>query len=257
MPEESTPTAKEPDGKPKSEKTPIFRLLAALLLPFMYLVARYRIEGGENLPKQGAFVLSPNHYSEIDPVVVGVYVWNLGRAPRYLAKASLFEVPVLGWLLRKSGQIPVRRAGSTRGSDPLAAGEKLASEGLAVIVYPEGSLTRDPDLWPMRGKSGAVRMALEAGVPLIPMAQWGTQAVLPRYGKRISLFPRKTIRAKIGTPLDLSRFEGRKIDSALLTEATGMLMRAIAELLSELRGEPAPEELWDPSKHNQSEIGRF
>ena len=257
MPEESTPTAKEPDGKPKSEKTPIFRLLAALLLPFMYLVARYRIEGGENLPKQGAFVLSPNHYSEIDPVVVGVYVWNLGRAPRYLAKASLFEVPVLGWLLRKSGQIPVQRAGSTRGSDPLAAGEKLASEGLAVIVYPEGSLTRDPDLWPMRGKSGAVRMALEAGVPLIPMAQWGTQAVLPRYGKRISLFPRKTIRAKIGTPLDLSRFEGRKIDSALLTEATGMLMRAIAELLSELRGEPAPEELWDPSKHNQSEIGRF
>jgi len=257
VPEESTPTAKEPDGKPKSEKTPIFRLLAALLLPFMYLVARYRIEGGENLPKQGAFVLSPNHYSEIDPVVVGVYVWNLGRAPRYLAKASLFEVPVLGWLLRKSGQIPVQRAGSTRGSDPLAAGEKLASEGLAVIVYPEGSLTRDPDLWPMRGKSGAVRMALEAGVPLIPMAQWGTQAVLPRYGKRISLFPRKTIRAKIGTPLDLSRFEGRKIDSALLTEATGMLMRAIAELLSELRGEPAPEELWDPSKHNQSEIGRF
>ena len=257
MPEESTPTAKEPGGKPKSEKIPVFRVLAGLLLPFMYLVARYKLEGEETLPKQGAFVLSPNHYSEIDPVVVGVYVWKQGRAPRYLAKASLFTVPVLGWLLRKSGQIPVQRAGSTRGSDPLAAGEKLASEGLAVIVYPEGSLTRDPDLWPMRGKSGAVRMALEAGVPLIPMAQWGTQAVLPRYGKRISLFPRKTIRAKFGAPLDLSRFEGRKIDSALLTEATGMLMKAIAELLSELRGEPAPEELWDPSKHNQSEIGRF
>jgi 1-acyl-sn-glycerol-3-phosphate acyltransferase len=257
VPEESTSTAKEPVGKPKSEKIPIFRVLAGLLLPFMYLVARYELEGDETLPKQGAFVLSPNHYSEIDPVVVGVYVWKQGRAPRYLAKASLFTVPVLGWLLRKSGQIPVQRAGSTRGSDPLAAGEKLAAEGLAVIVYPEGSLTRDPDLWPMRGKTGAVRMALEAGVPLIPMAQWGTQAVLPRYGKRISLFPRKTIRAKFGSPLDLSRFEGRKIDSALLTEATGMLMKAIAELLSELRGEPAPEELWDPSKHNQSEIGRF
>ncbi len=257
MPEESTPAATKPDGKPKSEKTPIFRLLAALLLPFMYFVARYRVEGEENLPQHGAFVLSPNHYSEIDPVVVGVFVWRLGRAPRYLAKASLFTVPVVGWLLRTSGQVPVQRAGMARGHDPLAAANKLASEGHAVIIYPEGSLTRDPELWPMRGKSGAVRMALEAGVPLIPMAQWGTQAVLPRYGKRISLFPRKTIRAKIGAPLDLSAFEGRKLDSALLNEATALLMKAIAGLLSELRGEPAPEVLWDPSQHNQSEIGRF
>lgn len=257
MPEESTPAAKKPGGHPKSEKTPIFRLLAALLLPFMYFVARYEVEGAEKLPKHGAFVLSPNHYSEIDPVVVGVFVWRLGRAPRYLAKASLFKVPVLGWLLKKSGQIPVQRAGVVRGSDPLAAANKLAAEGLAVIIYPEGSLTRDPDLWPMRGKSGAVRMALEAGVPLIPMAHWGTQKVLPRYGKRISLFPRKTIRAKIGDPVDLSAFVGRKVDTVVLTEATALLMRRIAELLSELRDEPAPAVLWDPSKHNQSEIGRF
>ncbi|MEO7122044.1 MAG: lysophospholipid acyltransferase family protein [Lacisediminihabitans sp.] len=257
MPEESTPTAKKPEGKPKSEKTPVFRLLAALLLPFMYFVARYEVEGEENLPKHGAFILSPNHYSEIDPVVVGVFVWRLGRAPRYLAKASLFKVPVLGWLLRKSGQVPVQRTGVVRGSDPLAAANKLAHEGLAVIIYPEGSLTRDPDLWPMRGKSGAVRMALEAGVPLIPMAQWGTQAVLPRYGKRISLFPRKTIRARIGTPVDLSAFAGRKLDSATLNEATALLMTHIAALLSDLRGEPAPAVLWDPSQHNQSEIGRF
>lgn len=257
VPEESTPAAKKPAGKPKSEKIAIFRLLAALLLPFMYFVARYRVEGEENLPKHGAFVLSPNHYSEIDPVVVGVFVWRLGRAPRYLAKASLFKIPVFGWLLRKSGQIPVQRAGVVRGSDPLSAANKLATEGLAVVIYPEGSLTRDPELWPMRGKSGAVRMALEAGVPLIPMAQWGAQAVLPRYGKRMSLFPRKTIRAKIGAPIDLSAYAGRKVDTALLNEATGLLMTRIAELLSDLRGEPAPAELWDPSKHNQSEIGRF
>ena len=217
----------------------------------------FSLQGGEKLPKHGAFVLSPNHYSEIDPVVVGVYVWRLGRAPRYLAKASLFTVPVLGWFLRKSGQIPVQRAGAARGSDPLAAAAKLAKDGLAVIIYPEGSLTRDPELWPMRGKSGAVRMALEAGVPLIPMAHWGTQAVMPRYGKRISLFPRKTIRAKIGDPVDLSAFAGRKIDTAVLNEATALLMKDIAALLSELRGEPAPAQLWDPSQHDQSEIGRF
>jgi 1-acyl-sn-glycerol-3-phosphate acyltransferase len=255
--EESTPAAKKLTGKPKSEKIPIFRLVAALLLPFMYFVARYRVEGEEHLPEQGAFILSPNHYSEIDPVVVGVFVWRAGRAPRYLAKASLFKVPVFGWIMSKSGQIPVQRAGSLRGHDPLAAANKLAAEGLAVVIYPEGSLTRDPDLWPMRGKSGAVRMALEAGVPLIPMAQWGTQAVLPRYGKRISLFPRKTIRAKFGAPIDLSAFAGRKVDTAMLNEATALLMRRIAELLAELRDEPAPAVLWDPGQHNQSEIGRF
>ncbi len=259
MTDEPKPTAEQPGEhpKPKSEKTPVFRVLAALVLPFMYLIARYRVEDGDKLPKQGAFILSPNHYSEIDPVVVGIFVWRLGRAPRYLAKASLFKVPVLGWFLRKSGQIPVERAGAVRGSDPLAAAKKLAESGRAVIIYPEGSLTRDPDLWPMRGKSGAVRMALEAGVPLIPMAHWGTQAVMPRYGKRISVFPPKTIHAKIGDPVDLSAFAGRKIDSATLNEATAVLMRDIAALLADLRGEPAPTVLWDPSQHDQSEIGRF
>lgn len=246
-----------PAGKPKSEKIVIFRVLAALVLPFMYFVARYRVEGEEHLPQHGAFILSPNHYSEIDPLVVGVFVWRSGRAPRYLAKASLFTVPVLGWMMSKTGQIPVQRAGSLRGHDPLAAANKLAADGLAVVIYPEGSLTRDPGLWPMRGKSGAVRMALEAGVPLIPMAHWGTQNVMPRYGKRISLFPRKTIRARYGTPIDLSAFAGRKIDTATLNEATALLMRRIAELLAELRDEPAPAVLWDPSQHHQSEIGRF
>lgn len=241
----------------KSEKTPIFRLLAFLLLPFMTLLARYVLHGTEKVPVTGAFVLAPNHYSEIDPIVIGVAMWKVGRMPRYLAKASLFTVPVLGWLLRKSGQVPVQRAGAVRGSDPLAAANKIVAEGHAVVIYPEGSLTRDPELWPMRGKTGAVRMALEAGIPLIPMAHWGTQLVLPRYGKRISLFPRKTIRAKIGDPVDLSAFAGRKIDTAVLTEATAVLMKAIAALLSELRNEPAPTTLWDPSQHNQSEIGRF
>jgi 1-acyl-sn-glycerol-3-phosphate acyltransferase len=126
-----------------------------------------------------------------------------------------------------------------------------------VVVYPEGSLTRDPDLWPMRGKTGAVRMALEAGVPLIPAAHWGTQLVMPRYAKKISVFPRKTILVKIGDPVDLSAFEGRGLDPATLNEATAVLMAAITALLADLRGEPAPAEPWDPSKHKQSETGRF
>ncbi len=241
----------------RSEKIPIFRLLAGLLIPLMEVLARYIIIDGDKLPKHGAFICAPNHYSEIDPVVVGRVMYKLGRAPRYLTKASLFTVPVVGWFLRTSGQIPVERAGAVRGSDPLAAANKLAEEGLAVVVYPEGSLTRDPDLWPMRGKTGAVRLALQAGVPLVPMAHWGTQLVMPRYGKKISFFPRKTIRVKIGDPVDLSAFVGRGLDPKTLHEATAVLMAAITALLVDLRGEPAPAEPWDPSKHDQREIGRF
>ncbi|MET4783024.1 1-acyl-sn-glycerol-3-phosphate acyltransferase [Glaciihabitans sp. UYNi722] len=241
----------------KSERIPIFRVLAGVLIPPMELLARFEIIDGDKMPKHGAFICAPNHFSELDPVVVGRVMWKLGRAPRYLAKASLFRMPVVGWVLRKSGQVPVERTGAVRASDPLASATKLAKEGLAVVVYPEGSLTRDPGLWPMRGKTGAVRLALQSGVPLIPVAHWGTQLIMPRYGQKISLFPRKTIRVKIGDPVDLSAFAGRGLDPATLREATALLMAAITVLLADLRDETPPAEVWDPAKHNQSEIGRF
>ncbi|MET4582144.1 1-acyl-sn-glycerol-3-phosphate acyltransferase [Conyzicola nivalis] len=244
------------DRGPGSEKTPIFRLLAAIAVPPMNLMAKLRLSGVENVPRTGAFVLAPNHYSEIDPLVVGVAMWKIGRMPRYMAKASLFKIPVVGRLLHASGQIPVERAGS-RGSDPLAAARQIADQGLAVVIYPEGTLTRDPDLWPMRGKSGAVRTALEQGIPVIPVAHWGTQLLMPRYGKKISVFPRKTIDVRFGPAVDLSAFAGRKLDSATLTEATDVVMDAITAIFEELRGQTAPAERWDPAKHNQKDTGRF
>jgi len=244
------------DRGPGSEKTPIFRLLAAIAVPPMNLMAKLRLSGVENVPCTGAFVLAPNHYSEIDPLVVGVAMWKIGRMPRYMAKASLFKIPVVGRLLHASGQIPVERAGS-RGSDPLAAARQIADQGLAVVIYPEGTLTRDPDLWPMRGKSGAVRTALEQGIPVIPVAHWGTQLLMPRYGKKISVFPRKTIDVRFGPAVALSAFAGRKLDSATLTEATDVVMDAITAIFEELRGQTAPAERWDPAKHNQKDTGRF
>jgi 1-acyl-sn-glycerol-3-phosphate acyltransferase len=251
------PSDRRRSEKPRSEKIAIFRLLAFLLVPPMEVLARYVIIDGHKLPTSGAFVFSPNHYSEIDPVVIGRVMYKLGRVPRYLAKASLFAVPVVGWFLRTSGQIPVERTGMVRGHDPIAAADAIAQAGHAIVIYPEGSLTRDPDLWPMRGKTGAVRMALLADIPLIPVAHWGAQHVMPRYGKKISLFPRKMITVKIGDPVDLSPFRGKGLDPKLLTEATAVLMTEIAKLLGDLRDEPAPAETWDPSKHSQSEIGRF
>lgn len=238
----------------------MFWVLASLILPLWSCMVRYRFTADSKLPATGPFILSPNHYSEIDPIVVGAGVWHLGRLPRFMAKASLFTVPVLGWLLRSTGQVPVERAGTLRAAsaaNPMGAAGDLIRNNAGVIVYPEGSLTRDPDLWPMRGKTGAVRLALETGIPLIPMAHWGTQHLMPRYAKRIHPIPRKTIHIAVGEALDLSRFAERDIDQKTVTEATELLMDEITRLLAGLRGEAPPAERWDPGKHQQSETGRF
>ncbi|MFV0433798.1 MAG: lysophospholipid acyltransferase family protein [Leucobacter sp.] len=245
----------------EKRKPSVFWLLAALILPLWSAMVRYRFTPQSRLPQHGSFILAPNHYSEIDPVAMGAAVWHLGRLPRFMAKASLFKVPVLGWLLRASGQIPVEREGAARSGrsdkNPMGAAGRLIAEEACVIVYPEGTLTRDPDLWPMRGKSGAVRLALETGIPLIPVAHWGTQTLMPRYAKSIHPIPRKTIHVSVGEPLDLSAYSDRTVDQKLVSEVTRQLMDAITELLAGLRGEEPPKERWDPSQHRQSETGRF
>lgn len=238
-------------------KPSIFWLFGAIALPLMGLMVKFRFHDREKMPQTGAVVITPNHYSNIDPVVIGVATWYLGRLPRFMAKASILKIPVLGWILRKSGQIPVERGGSSRSSAALIAAKELVSKERAVIVYPEGSLTRDPDIWPMRGKSGAVRLALELGIPVIPVAHWGTQNLMARYSKKINVFPRHTIDVKVGDPVDLSEFQGKPLDNKTLTAATTKVMDAITALLEDLRGEKAPATRWNPAEHNQSETGRF
>lgn len=237
----------------KSEKTAIFRTFGFLLIPFMELVGRYRLHGTQNIPAVGSVVVSPNHYSDIDPIVIGYALYKLGRMPRFLAKASLFRIPVAGWMLRKAGQVPVERAGRNA-ANPLAAARRVAAAGHVVVIYPEGTLTRDPDLWPMRGKFGAVRTALDAGIPLIPAVSWGAQKILPRYG-RLRLFPRQDVDVVFGPPLDLAEFAGKSSDSKALAAATTKLMNTLAAMVGELRGETPPAKRWDPAEHGQSEIG--
>ncbi|MEO8907118.1 MAG: lysophospholipid acyltransferase family protein [Microbacteriaceae bacterium] len=249
----------DPARRPRSEKgqPSAFWVLAALVLPPLWLIVRFRIIDREKLPKHGAFVIAPNHYSEFDPVVVAAVAWKLGRAPRFLTKASLFTVPIVGWLLARSGQIPVERSSRSRTGAPLRAAEKLVENGQCVIIYPEGSLTRDPDLWPMRGKTGAARMALEHDIPVIPVAHWGTQQVMPRYSKRISFFPRKDVSIVFGDPVDLSEFRGKPLNASALAAATNAIMQDVTALLEGLRGETAPPERWNPTAHDQKETGRF
>jgi 1-acyl-sn-glycerol-3-phosphate acyltransferase len=219
-------------------------------------MARIRIRHPEKLPATGPFILAPNHHSNIDPLVVGLAVWRVGRAPRFMAKASLFRIPVVGALIRAAGQIPVERGGAARGAIPISAAKQLIAKGQGVIVYPEGSLTRDPDLWPMRGKTGAARLALQLGLPVIPAAHWGTQDLMPRYSNRLRIRPRARIEVVFGDPVDLSDL-GRVTDGATLRTATERIMAAVTALVEELRGETAPAERWDPTKHGQSETGTF
>ncbi|MFZ7088457.1 lysophospholipid acyltransferase family protein [Curtobacterium sp. RRHDQ10] len=234
-----------------------FKVVASIIIPTIRFAADFRWHGPRRLPATGPFIVAPNHYTNIDPLVVGTVVWLHRRLPQYLAKASLFRNPVIGYFMRGMGNIPVERSGRTRGSDPLGSGSSLIEGGGGLIVYAEGTLTRDPDMWPMRGKTGAVRMALESDVPLIPMAHWGTQGIMPRYGKRLKLFPKTRVDVVIGEPLDLSAYRGRPIDQQMLLRATDELMTAITALVEQLRGEQAPATRWDPAANNQKETGRF
>lgn len=236
----------------------MFWPLAAIVQPLLTLLFKLEIEGAEKLPREGAYVLAPNHYSEADPLAVALAVWKAGRAPRFMAKESLFRVPVLGWVLRITGMVPVARASSAASARlTLETSETLVRHGRGVIVYPEGTLTRDPGMWPMRGKTGAVRLALAGDIPLIPMAQWGVQAVLPRYGK-LKLWPlRRPVRVAFGDPVDISRFRGERAQPNALVAATDVLMADVAQLLSGLRDEPAPATRWNPADHGQKETGRL
>ena len=251
----SSPRLRASDEK---RRPSVFWPLAAVLVPILSLIARVEIINGEKLPREGPYVLAPSHSTEFDPLIVALAVWRLGRAPRFMAKESLFKVPVLGWALRATGMVPVARSSSAAAArQTIQASEILVAHGRGVIVYPEGTLTRDPGLWPMRGKTGAVRLALADDIPLIPMAHWGGQAILPRYGK-LSLWPlRRHVRVIVGDPVDLSEFTDKRAQPAALIAATDRLMGAIAGLLSQLRGEPAPEKRWDPAEHGQRETGRL
>ena len=231
---------------------------AALVVPAVGWFAKIEIEGGEHLPLDGSYVLAPNHYSEFDPLILAVATWRLGRAPRFMAKESLFRVPVLGWLLRATGMVPVARASTgAAAKQTLAQSTALVADRRGVIVYPEGSLTRDPDMWPMRGKAGAVRLALAAStpIPVIPVATWGVQEILPRYGKLRFWPPRRRVKMLLGPPVDLSAFAGTS--PATLTAATDAVMRDVSILLGRLRDETPPAERWNPSQHGQTEMGRL
>lgn len=218
-----------------------YRVAVILLWPFLRTAVRWDIRGTKELTEDdGGIIVAPNHLSWFDPLSVSYALWTADRPPRFLAKEPLFRVPVIGRIIRGAGQIPVYRETKDAANairDALAALDR----GECVVVYPEGTMTRDPGLWPMSAKTGAVRMALMSGSPLYPMAQWGPQEIMAPYVKEFHILPRKTIHIRVGEPVDLSDLMGRPVDAQTMRIAGERLMDAITGLLAEIRQEDPPE----------------
>lgn len=220
----------------------VVSLLHAVIAP----LTRRDWRNQDKIPRRGGVVLVANHISNVDPLALGQFVAFSGRWPRFLAKESLFRIPVVGPVIRACGQIPVRR-GTAAAQDALAEAIAAADQGRAVVVYAEGTITLDPDLWPMRARTGAARIALSTHAPVVPIGQWGAQDVM--YGKRIHLphlLPRKTFRLIAGDPVPLDDLREQPLTATVLAEATARIMAAVTDLVAELRGERPPAQPFDP-----------
>ncbi len=221
-----------------------YRVAEVILWPPFMALTRRDWRGTENLGTHGeGIIVAPNHISFLDPLVMAHFLHDNGRPPRFMGKQSVFEIPLAGQLIRGAGQIPV-----SRDKDPhkaLAAAEAAVRSGECLVMYPEGTITRDPDTWPMSGKTGALRIALETGAPLVPVAQWGANRIMPPYTTQMHVLPPKTIQVTAGPPLDIEDLRGRPLTKAVLEEGTDRLMDAITGLLEEIRGERAPAQRLD------------
>jgi 1-acyl-sn-glycerol-3-phosphate acyltransferase len=217
-----------------------------VLPPTIRGMMRVEASGQQNIPPKEGVILASNHLSYMDILALSLVVHRAGRYPVFLAKSSLFELPVFGTAMRKLGQLPVFR-GQVDAALVLRDAERVGKEGECVIFYPESTVTRDPEMWPMVAKTGVARLALSAGIPVIPVADWGTQSVLPYGSFRPRVLPRKTVKVLIGPPVDLSEFEGQPLSNQVLRAATDKIMADVAALVGELRGEVPPAKPYHPA----------
>ena len=220
-----------------------YRSAVGLVRPMMSVLTRHEWRGAEHLPATGGCVVAVNHISYIDPFAVAQMLYDNGHPPFFLAKDGLFRLPVLGRWLAATGQVPVvavdgRAAEAYR--DAIAA----VLAGKCIVITPEGTITKDPLGWPMSGKTGAARLALESGVPVLPLAQWGARELLDADGT-FRPWRRPVMRMSLGTPVELEDLRARPVTTELLREATARIMAAITASVAGLRGEAPPEGVWD------------
>lgn len=205
---------------------PIYRPVAGLVKATVMVMGwRVLVTGKEHVPETGPAVVACNHVSYLDPIMVGLATEQRGRLPRFLAKRELFEIPVFGWVLRQMKQVPVDRKGAA--SVAYRDGIERLRQGYLLAVFPEATIR--PEFDPANGKSGAARLALTSGVPLIPMAVWGGQAVATK-GERVRGGRKAPLAMHIGAPVVPEPDEGPH-------DLTWRLMLRIGELAKAAQAE--------------------
>jgi len=227
------------------ELGPWYGFAACVLKPLCWAFTRPDWRGTEHVPQRGGVILASNHISHADPIVLADYVvYGTGRIARFMAKSTLFTGSgLVAKVMRGAQQIPVHRATSDAS---LALSDAVAAlhAGECVVIYPEGTVSREPDKWPMPGKTGVARLTLLSGAPVVPVAQWGAERIHDTYRTRgVHLLPRTRVVLEAGPAVDLSAYEGRALTAEVLRGATDAVLDAITDLLEPLRGERRPHEL--------------
>ena len=224
------------------------RLCEFVMFPLTRILGKPRFEGLEHLAVPGPVLVVANHISQLDPVYTAVFLRKSGRVPHIMAKASLWKIPLIGRVVAGTGQIPVERGGGN-GQVGLQAAIDALKAGLMVMIYPDGTVTRDPDEWPMKPRPGVAALALSADIPVVPVVHWGTSRVFVPYTKGgFHPLPRKEIRVVAGPPIDLSAYRGRPVDARLMREVSYVIQRAVRDLLGQVRGQTPPTEFYDQKK---------
>ncbi|MEI6844988.1 MAG: lysophospholipid acyltransferase family protein [Actinomycetes bacterium] len=248
-------TYEPPSGRPLGTNR-TFSICAKIVIPLLRLFTKRQWSGMENIPRSGPAIVASNHVSYSDVIFFAQYLYKNGRAPRFIGKRSVFDTPIVGRIVLAAGQIPVDRE-SGNANKALDHAVAALKAGHLIGIYPEGTLTRDENLWPMVAKTGLARLAIITQNPIIPVAAWGPSTVLPRYGKVPHLFPRTTVTYVAGKPIDMSPWYGREGDPGALVEATAHVMKILTTMLEEIRGEKAPMSVFDPHTSDLPRTGNF
>jgi 1-acyl-sn-glycerol-3-phosphate acyltransferase len=214
------------------------RLCVIILYPLDAVFFKLRWHRLDRIPATGPVILAVNHNSQADTAAMARLVWQSGRIPRFLIKSGVFGWPIVGRVMKGAGQIPVYR--NTKDADgALRDATRALQRGECVIIYPEGTITHEPDYLPMQGRTGVARLALSnPDVPVIPVGHWGAQHTLGRRG-RFRPVPRKRLHGHVGDAVDLSTFHGTEPSKEALRKMTDEIMRAVSEQVELARSSAA------------------
>jgi 1-acyl-sn-glycerol-3-phosphate acyltransferase len=209
---------------------PTYLLAKAIVKPWMTWF-RWNIEGLENIPREGAAIMAFNHIAFLDAFAAAYAIDLAKRRPRFLAKAELFEDKRIAWILKGAKQIPVKRGTPAA---PMALDEAVAAlrKGEIVVIFPEGTITDDPDLHPMAPKTGLARLALLSDAPVIPCALWGTANVWPKGFSKRWWPPKQDICVRIGEPMQVTGEPNDALDWQRVGEE---VMAQVSRLVASLR----------------------